>query len=134
MQKVRLEQLSSALLPEQDAVDKLASKGEKFVAQCNDAPVNGRGEALRFQFVELRDFLPGWSEAAPYDSDSDDDGSATNQASKNLCKALGVASKKKSPRLTLVQWVTAFDRFSLAAAGLGMYACAHLGPIGVCYV
>ena len=39
-----------------------------------------------------------------------------------LCKALGVRTKRSKPHLSLAQWVAAFDRYALASVLTGQWS------------
>ena len=64
--------------------------------------------------VDLRKFLPSWSDelASPGDSEEEDESSKSLQ---DLANALGAKPKEKR-RLNLLQWGLAFDKYALAAA------------------
>jgi hypothetical protein len=73
-------------------------------------------------YVDLRKFAPAWCTAlSDQREDSDSEPNEPNEAAKNLSKALGVRVAKDKRHLTVVQWMAAYDRYSVAAAVAGCY-------------
>ena len=85
-----------------------------------------KGVAKPFPYVDLRVYLPTWCAdgRANDQEDTYEEGDGPNEASKNLAKALGVPTTKAKPRLTLLQWEAAYDRWAVAAAAAGLLSYA----------
>ena len=87
-------------------------KGETVDALATEvAKLKNKGIAAPFICVNLKKYLPGW---AGVRSEESDDDAETPPSLTELAKFLGTTKKKERP-LTILQWVSAFDRYMLAA-------------------
>ena len=90
-----------ALRPDGEKVDALATQAQKL---------RNKGIQDPFIFSELKNFLPCWSGAQP-ESDASSDDEPRHKHDKARAKR-----SSKIQNLSLLQWVSAFDRYAMAAA------------------
>ena len=70
---------------------------------------------IRSFFCELKNFLPCWSGAQP-ESDASSDDEPRHKHDKTRTK-----KSSKTQNLSLLQWVSAFDRYAIAAAATNQW-------------
>ena len=102
---ITLEDTASQCLPKGELVDDIETCKTKR---------RSKGIAHPFIFVELAKYLPVWALKDPSQDVSDDDTPVSKEIL-GLAKALGAPPKAKA-KLSLVQWIAAFDRYAIAAA------------------
>ena len=95
-----------ALRPDGEKVDALATQAQKL---------RNKGIQDPFIFSELKNFLPCWSGAQP-----ESDASSDEEPSHKYDKARAKRSSK-TQNLSLLQWVSAFDRYAIAAAATNQW-------------
>ena len=106
--------LNPTLWPKGSSADDLLQQVDKQKKE--------KGVKDPFPYADLRNFLPNCCAGGRKHDDSDHEDEPC-QAAKELAKAFGV-TKKKKPRLSLLQWTAAYDRYALAAAACGVWDLA----------
>ena len=68
-----------------------------------------------FVFVDVRRFEPAWAESGE-SPDSESEEEERSETAQEVQKVLGLTKKKPKTTLPIMQWISAFDHYAVAAA------------------
>ena len=128
--RMTMEDTDSSCLPERKLVDDIAS---------NITRLKKKGIRQPFIYVDLAKYVPFWAQpgASKDKSDPNREEILVSDEVKGMAKVFGVETKSEH-KLTLIQWMAAFDRYAIAAAANGQLtmpqALAHKNLVlNVCW-